>query len=266
MSTGRLDKEKKWHENYFASRNLAELEVGEAVRKRYLSPPSRPLFQLEMMFQLIGDVRGKRVLCFGCGDSNATVLLALKGAEVWAFDLSEQALRIQQLMARANGVERSVHLVCAAAEQVPFARTSIDLVFGTAILHHVPDSLDAVAREVKWLLKPGGQALFAEPIAYSLVLQKIRRITPVETNLSPGERQLSQKDMQPFHDQFRIQTYRFRLLTRLERLIPYRSLETAPLWKKMLIYLLYRLDHYLLQMPAIRRFAGIAVFQMFPKS
>jgi 2-polyprenyl-3-methyl-5-hydroxy-6-metoxy-1,4-benzoquinol methylase len=265
MASDRLDAEKQWHEEFFRGRNLVDFRVRDSIRNRYLSPPQPPLFQLEMMYHLVGDLRGKRVLCYGCGDSNDTVLLALRGAQVWAIDLSEEATGIQQLMARANGVENCIHIACGAAEQLPFVRSSFDLVFGVAILHHLPDSLSAVAKQVKEVLKPDGQALFAEPISGSDILKKIRRITPVKTDLSPGERQLSQEDMQPFHDNFRIQTYHFRLFARLERLIPFEILETAPPWKRRLVYLLYWVDHYFLQIPAIRRFAGVAVFQMFPR-
>ena len=111
-------------------------------------------------------MRGKRVLCYGCGDSKDTVLLALMGAEVWAIDLSEQALRTQQLYARANGIEERMHLVCCAAEALPFAPASFDTVFEVAILHHLPDSLPAVARHVRAVVKADGQALFSEPIAF----------------------------------------------------------------------------------------------------
>src|SRR5207245_2165192 len=60
--------EKEWHEKLFASRASRPLIVPPAIRARYLNPPKRPLFEREHLFHLAGDVRGKRVLVFGCGD------------------------------------------------------------------------------------------------------------------------------------------------------------------------------------------------------
>src|SRR4051812_8665841 len=96
--------EQKWHDNLYASRPERDLVVPLSVRTRYLNPPREPRFYLECLFNLVGDIADKRVLVFGCGDDTTTVLLALKGAEVWAFDISSEAIRLQEKMAVANDV------------------------------------------------------------------------------------------------------------------------------------------------------------------
>ena len=125
------------------------------------------------MFKLIGDVQGKRVLVFGCGDDSTTVLLALKGAEVCAFDLSEQAIRLQDKMARANGVHERIHLVVCAAEEFPFAKNSFDLIVGAAILHHIPDHLADLPSQLAHSLRHNGRALFVEPVVLSRTLGRL---------------------------------------------------------------------------------------------
>jgi 2-polyprenyl-3-methyl-5-hydroxy-6-metoxy-1,4-benzoquinol methylase len=40
----------------------------------------------------LGDLRGKRVIEYGCGLGQLTVLLARSGAEVTAFDISSQSI------------------------------------------------------------------------------------------------------------------------------------------------------------------------------
>jgi ubiquinone/menaquinone biosynthesis C-methylase UbiE len=52
------------------------------------------------------------------------------------------------------------------AQALPFADDSFDLVFGHAVLHHLPD-LDAAFREFRRVLRPGGRVAFCgEPSEY----------------------------------------------------------------------------------------------------
>ncbi len=164
MVVGSQRAEQNWHDVLFASREQRDLVVPPSIRTRYTFPSRKPRFQLEFMFTLVGDGRGKRVLVFGCGDDSTTVLLALKGAEVWAFDLSEQAIRLQDKMARANGVQDRIHLVVCAAEEFPFAENSFDLIVGAAILHHIPDHLADLPPQLVRSLRRNGRALFVEPV------------------------------------------------------------------------------------------------------
>jgi SAM-dependent methyltransferase len=60
--------------------------------------------------------------------------------------------------AAASGL--SVETVVADAEQLPFADASFDLVFGHAVLHHLPDVRQALI-EMNRVLVPGGMIVFA---------------------------------------------------------------------------------------------------------
>ncbi len=53
-----------------------------------------------------------------------------------------------------------VQTVACDAEALPFADASVDLVFGHAVLHHLPD-LDRAFGEFRRVLAPGGTLLFA---------------------------------------------------------------------------------------------------------
>ncbi|MFJ9927706.1 class I SAM-dependent methyltransferase [Streptomyces misionensis] len=73
----------------------------------------------------LGDVTGKRVLELGCGAGQWSRALAAEGATVVGFDLSEAQLAAA---AAAMGAAR-YPLVQGAAERLPFAADSFDLVF-----------------------------------------------------------------------------------------------------------------------------------------
>jgi ubiquinone/menaquinone biosynthesis C-methylase UbiE len=70
------------------------------------------------------------------------------------------------LAANAERLGLDVETVVADAERLPFADASFDLVFGHAVLHHIPD-LPRAFGELARVLAPGGTLLFAgEPSRY----------------------------------------------------------------------------------------------------
>lgn len=82
-----------------------------------------------------------------------------------ATDISPGMLNRLAATAEALGVE-DVTTVATEAEQLPFEDESFDLVFGHAVLHHIPD-LDRAFAEFKRVLRPGGAIAFAgEPSRY----------------------------------------------------------------------------------------------------
>jgi SAM-dependent methyltransferase len=76
--------------------------------------------------QALGEVAGSRVLELGCGAGQWSRSLAAEGARVVGVDLSEAQLAAA---AAAMGAARC-RLVQGAAEQLPFAPGSFDVVFG----------------------------------------------------------------------------------------------------------------------------------------
>jgi ubiquinone/menaquinone biosynthesis C-methylase UbiE len=64
------------------------------------------------------------------------------------------------LSASAASLGLAVQTVVADAEQLPFPDQSFDLVFGHAVLHHIPDLARAFA-ELERVLVPGGTLFFA---------------------------------------------------------------------------------------------------------
>ena len=79
-------------------------------------------------------------------------------------DISPGMLETLAATAAELGVE--VTTVVTEAEALPFADDSFDLVFGHAVLHHIPD-LERAFREFRRVLRPGGLIAFCgEPSRY----------------------------------------------------------------------------------------------------
>jgi ubiquinone/menaquinone biosynthesis C-methylase UbiE len=83
-----------------------------------------------------------------------------------ATDISPGMLKRLQATAEALDVSEAVTTVATEAERLPFEDESFDLVFGHAVLHHIPD-LDRAFAEFRRVLRPGGMVAFAgEPSRY----------------------------------------------------------------------------------------------------
>jgi len=77
----------------------------------------------ESELRVLGDVDGLDVLELGCGAAQWSLALAALGARVVALDLSAAQL------AHARAASRTLALVVANGEQLPFAAAGFDLVF-----------------------------------------------------------------------------------------------------------------------------------------
>jgi ubiquinone/menaquinone biosynthesis C-methylase UbiE len=73
---------------------------------------------------------------------------------------------LNRLATTAAGLGLEVETAQTEAEELPFPDESFDLVFGHAVLHHIPD-LDRAFAEFHRVLRPGGAIAFAgEPSRY----------------------------------------------------------------------------------------------------
>jgi SAM-dependent methyltransferase len=170
------------------------LRVSAETFARYAHPPRDTAYSLEYAFHELGDVSDLRVVDFGCGSGMNTVLLAGRSAHVWGIDISEDLLRLAQRRLAVNGRDGAATFIAGSAHDMPFPDSSIDVVFGIAILHHL--DLDLVAREVRRVLKPGGRAIFQEPVRNSPLIRFLRSLIPYHApDISPYERPLTDAEL-----------------------------------------------------------------------
>ena len=173
------------------------LRVSRETFARYERPPADTPYPLEYAFHQLGDVAGRRVLDFGCGSGANTALLTNRGAHVWAIDISEDLLRLGHRRLTVSGRGNQATFIAASAHDLPLPDNSVDVVFGMAILHHL--DLDLVSREVRRVLKPGGRAIFKEPVRNSAVIRFVRRLIPYRApDISPYERPLTDAEIERF--------------------------------------------------------------------
>jgi ubiquinone/menaquinone biosynthesis C-methylase UbiE len=102
----------------------------------------------------------------GAGTGYFSLNLALAGVIDHATCTDISPGMLATLKANADRLGIDVDAVACDAEQLPFEDASFDLVFGHAVLHHLPD-LDRAFSEFLRVLKPGGVLAFAgEPSRY----------------------------------------------------------------------------------------------------
>jgi ubiquinone/menaquinone biosynthesis C-methylase UbiE len=103
--------------------------------------------------------RFDRALEIGAGTGYFSLNLMRAGliGELVATDISRGML--DQLEASARELGLAVETVASDAETLPFPDDSFDLVFGHAVLHHLPD-LERAFSEFRRVLRPGGRIAF----------------------------------------------------------------------------------------------------------
>ena len=235
--------------------NAASLLNNERDMARYLDPPADTSYPLEYCYHLLGDVRGKSVLDFGCGSGENTILLARRGAIVYAMDISESLMKVARQRLAVNGSGSNVRFFCSSAYSIALADESVDVVFGIAILHHL--DLALTAREVRRVLRKGGRAIFQEPVRNSKLVQRVRDMIPYQSpDVSPFERPLTDQELKDFAHGYADYKSRAFMLpdVNLAQLLPIARNFIGPL---------FRLDGVILRnVPALSYYATVRVIEI----
>ena len=166
MADERIRREAEFHDRHYAtdgaSRTAAEkyYSVFARCRASYLN-------------RILEGPGGSRVLECGCGPGADAVRLGEQGAQVVAIDISGRA--IERARAQVpDGLD--VEFFEMNAEALAFADGAFDMVCGTGILHHL--DLERAFGEIDRVLKPGGRAVFVEPLGHNPAINAYRRLTP----------------------------------------------------------------------------------------
>ena len=215
------------------------------------------------ILRYLGPIAGRRILDIGAGAGEASLFFASRGAHVTAVDISPRQLGILTQAARDRRLD--LHRVPAAAEDLPFRDETFDIVYGYGVLHHV--DYCRVIGEVRRVLRPGGRAVFTEPIGYNPLIRVYRRMAAAWR--TPDERPFSSGDMRWVLSQFTRAGHReFWLTAQIVFLYFWLGEGVAPsadrYWKRVLrrgsqyawlVRPLVRLDDLLGRVPGVRLLA-----------
>jgi len=236
-----------------ASRSSIHLVRSAETVARYSAPPETTAFPLEYAFHLLGDVKGKTILEYGCGDGLNTAILAERGAKVIALDISDDLLDIARTRLEVNGCD-GVEFLVASAHALPLPDESIDVIFGMAILHHL--DLDLASSEVWRVLKNGGRGIFEEPLRNSKLVDRVRKLFPVRADVSPFEHPLTEEQIEEFAITGTRRARSFQLLLS-------SIAQSLPFWTSRAIRVSARIDSFLLRLfPSLAYYATVKVFEM----
>ena len=206
-------------------------------------------------FKFLGSVKNKVILDLGCGYNPTSIYFARAGAQaVIAGDISTKTLAYVQKMAGINNVEDKISVLLCAGETIPLATNSVDIVHGEGVLHHL--KLKDAGKEIERVLKPGGKAVFKDPLGENPLLEFARDRLPYKwKHAAKGtDRPLTTKELKQLKaHQFHCSCSGFCLTGMLARAIWGRDLY----WPQ---FIFDRLDRFLLKnFPTLQRYCRYVV-------
>jgi ubiquinone/menaquinone biosynthesis C-methylase UbiE len=137
-----------WNGNAETWTKLAR--AGYDIYRDYLNTPA--------FFSLLPDVQGLAGLDIGCGEGHNTRLLAKRGAQMTAIDISEVFITYAQQAEVDAPLGITYHR--ASAVELPFSDHTFDFATGFMSFMDIPETEHVVA-EAHRVLKPGGFLQFS---------------------------------------------------------------------------------------------------------
>ena len=164
-SSADLERYERHYVEHWGARDLA---LPEAYEERPNDLRTATLYA----FAQLGDIAGSELLELGAGSGIDSVTLARRGANVTATDIAPASIEVMQRRFTKNGVADRAHPIVMSAEALTFDDGAFDLVFARGVLHHT--DVARVAPQVARVLKPGGRAVFIEPLSENPLLDFAR--------------------------------------------------------------------------------------------
>jgi SAM-dependent methyltransferase len=266
MLPGDAGADRRRRESEFHDRIASDLDPAATLVDETFT--ARTAAENQHILQQFGDVRGKRVLDYGCGLAEGGIYLAKLGAKVVGMDVSERMLASAQQLAGHHGVALETRLV--TTPQIPADDGEFDLIYGNGVLHHV--DLDTAIPELARVLRPEGRGCFLEPLPYNPLINVYRKMADKVRTVD--ETPLRFEDIERFRSHFSELSHREFWLLTLSVFLKFFLVDRVHpnqerYWKKIytdaaLVAPLYapleRVDRWLLdRVPPLRRLCWVTV-------
>jgi SAM-dependent methyltransferase len=197
----RVEREQDFHNQRFSDPSNRQKKVGRFYR---ITNSIQDEYKL-LLSQLC---RNKNVVEYGCGINSYAPCAIENGAlKVVGIDISSVAIDQARMMFPLPNLS----FIEMNAENLEFEKNSIDVVFGTGILHHL--DLNQSMQSIVHVLRPDGRAVFVEPLGHNLFINMFRAKTP--DIRSEDEHPLLIQDLDLFKSYFQTVNIKYFYLTSL---------------------------------------------------
>ncbi|MBD2664829.1 methyltransferase type 11 [Richelia sinica FACHB-800] len=201
----RVEREKRFHDQRFADDSQRKNKVG-----RFYKITQSIKTEYEKL--LMDSCQGSYIIEYGCGTGSYAFALAKNGAtKVTGIDISPVAIEIATTKAIDEGLGDNIAFEVMNAEELKFAHSSIDLICGSGILHHL--ELKKAILTIVDVLQPEGKAIFIEPLGHNILINLFRSLTP--SIRSEDEHPLLKDDLKFFKTYFKKVEIKYFYLTSL---------------------------------------------------
>lgn len=142
----------------------------EQALEAYLDQQSKAYSRIKNAYvrELLGDLRGKRFLDYGCGGGLFTVYAAKQGAaEVVGVDAEETAVETARYYARTENVGPICRFLVNEEFPEVFSANRFDVILMKDVIEHVPDD-DGLLRRAANAIAPRGRLVLSTQNSLSL--------------------------------------------------------------------------------------------------
>ncbi len=130
------------------------------------------------VIEAMSGIEKKQILEFGSGRGEFSVALAKLGGIVTSIEIVAGLVELAKRTAVVNGV--NCEFMVGSIDKLQFENDVFDFVVGNAVLHHLSRKavIDSLAETYR-VLRPGGMALFTEPVENSKIFNFIQNLFPL---------------------------------------------------------------------------------------
>src|SRR3989338_4625014 len=140
----------------------AEFYHSERLNKKSECQFYNVLTEMPAMLKMMGNVKNKKVLDWGCGSGIYIKILSKNGAKIKGFDISKEMIKI------AKKDNPDIDLRVGSGLNIPFSE-KFDIVFASLALHYL-NNWDKSLKEISKVLRKNGYFIFS-------IINPIKRMT-----------------------------------------------------------------------------------------